>query len=48
MVVLNYQRTYNWLGAKKEIKRTQANSGLAFDELIAIVKASAYNVDLSE
>lgn len=43
---LNYQRTrwfngktYNWIGTKKEINKTQAYSGLSFDELKEIVKS---------
>lgn len=54
-VILTNQRTrwfngksYNWLGAKKEISRTQANSGLSFDELVEIVSKSASEVDLRE
>lgn len=42
---LNHQRTrwfngktYNWIGTKKEINKTQAYSGLAFDELKEIIK----------
>lgn len=33
-------KTFNWLGAKKELSRIQANSGLSFDELVKLVKAS--------
>ncbi len=51
-VVLTNQRTrwfkgktYNWLGAKKEISKTQANSGLSFDELVEIVSKSASDLD---
>ena len=41
-------KTFNWLGAKKEISRTQANSGLSFDELVEIVAKSATEIDLTE
>lgn len=34
-------KTYNWIGAKKEISRTQANSGLTFDELVEVVSKTA-------
>lgn len=54
-VMLTNQRTrwfkgkiFNWLGAKKEISRTQANSGLSFDELVEIIAKSASEVDLSK
>ena len=38
-------KTFNWLGDKKEISRTQANSGLSFDELVEIVSKSASDLD---
>lgn len=41
-------KTFNWLGAKKEICRTQANSGLSFDELVEVVSKSASEVDLRD
>ena len=54
-VMLTHQRTrwfngktFNWLGAKKEISRTQANSGLSFDELVEIVAKSASEVNLTK
>ncbi len=39
-------KTFNWLGAKKEISRSQANSGLSFDELVKIVKSSDSKFEL--
>ena len=41
-------KTFNWLGAKKEISKTQANSGLSFDELVEIVAKSASEVNLTK
>ncbi len=38
-------RTFNWLGAKKQTSKSQANSGLQFDELIQKVKKSANKVN---
>lgn len=53
-VAFNYQRTrwfdgktYNWLGANKIQKNTQAFSELSFDELIEVIK-STKNLDLNK
>jgi hypothetical protein len=54
-VDLTYQRTrwfngktFNWLGAKKEISRTQGNSGLLFDELIEKLTKNNIIIDTSK
>lgn len=54
-VSLNYQRArwfdgkaYNWLGAQKSMKHTQANSGLNFDNLIENIKAGSNEIDLNK
>lgn len=54
-IQLSYQRTrwfngkiFNWLGAKKEVSQTQANSGLSFDELIEKVTQKASKLDLRD
>ena len=53
-ISLNFQRTrwfngktYSWLGAKKEIKRMQANSGLTFDELVELIKKNNAPINLN-
>ena len=51
-VSLNYQRTrwfngktFNWLGAKKEVSETMGNSGLQQDELIQKISAKDFRID---
>ena len=54
-LILTYQQTrwlngkrFNWLGAKKQLSKYQANSGLAFDELIEKIKSSAPKLDANK